>query len=209
MREEAVNAWTHGAGLVLSLAALPVLVVIAVNSGGAYRITSFAIYGAALVILYLASTVYHAVRRPDIKGAFRRLDHAAIFLLIAGTYTPFTLLNMQGPWGWALFGVVWGCAIAGVAFKLCCRRGFMAVTTALYIVMGWSVLIAVKPALASIHPHGIAWLVAGGLAYTGGVVFFALNRIPYNHAIWHIFVLAGSICHFLAVVLYAGYPQGS
>ncbi len=203
LREEPVNAITHAIGAVLSVVGLVVLVVYASLEGGALRVVSGSLFGASLVLLYTASTCYHTFRCPRWKGIFRRLDHAAIYLLIAGTYTPFTLLNLRGPWGWTLFGLVWGFAAVGVLFKTFYTGRFEVLSTLAYVAMGWLVLIAIKPTIAAIEPMGLGLMVAGGLAYTGGVLFYALDRMPYNHAVWHLFVLAGSVCHFFAVLHYA------
>ena len=154
------------------------------------------------MLLYTASTLYHSLRRPRLKRILKILDHTAIYLLIAGTYTPFTLVNMRGAWGWILFALVWSFCLFGIVWKLFHAERFIIVSTIVYVAMGWLVLIAVKPLLAAVPLPGIAWLLAGGLFYTVGVLFFALKRIPYNHAIWHIFVMAGSVCHFVAVMLY-------
>lgn len=202
-REELANTLTHGLGVILSIAGLVILVVYASIEGGPSRIVASALFGASMVLLYTISTCYHACRCPKRKRLLRRLDHAAIYVLIAGSYTPFTLLNLRGGWGWSLFGVVWGIAVVGIAFKAFFTGRFEMVSTAAYIAMGWLVLIAAKPVFSSIEPGGLAWLTAGGLAYTGGVAFYALNRMPYNHAVWHLFVLAGSVCHFFAVLHYA------
>ena len=159
-------------------------------------------FGVALVLLYATSTLYHAVPHPRAKSVLRVLDHSAIFLLIAGTYTPFTLVSLRGPWGWSLFGVVWGIAIAGIALRLTLRRRPTALFLALYLGMGWCVVVALGPLRAAVPPAGLALLVAGGLAYTVGVPFYVWKRLPFHHAVWHGFVLAGSTLHFLAVFLY-------
>lgn len=203
LREEIANALTHGVGALLSIAGLVVLVLFAAQDGGAMKVTSFSIFGAALVILYTASTCYHCAQSHRWKRIWRKVDHAAIYLLIAGTYTPFTLLNLQGGWGWTLFGLVWGFALIGIAFKAFYVGKFEILSTLAYLAMGWVIMIAIKPALSSIQPSGLLWLAAGGLAYTFGVIFYAMRRLPYNHAIWHVFVLAGSACHFVAVLRYA------
>lgn len=200
--EELANAVTHGIGLALSVAGLVVLIVLAATRGTALHVVSCAIYGATLVLMYSASTLYHALRLPRAKRLFRIFDHAAIYLLIAGTYTPFTLVRVQGWPGWTLFAVVWGLAAAGVLFKSFHVERFPVISTLLYVAMGWLVVVAWKPVVAAIPPGGIAWLAAGGVAYTAGVIFFAAERIRFHHAIWHLFVLAGSICHFVAVMRY-------
>jgi hemolysin III len=168
-------------------------------NGDAWSITAMAIFGATLILLYGASTLYHAIPVPTWKPLLRKLDHASIFLLIAGTYTPFTLVNLRGPWGWSLFGVVWGVALAGVVLKFFFAGRFRLVSTAAYVLLGWLVVIAVKPMLASVPPTALWLLLAGGLSYTGGAVFYLWRRLPYHHAIWHVFVLGGSVCHYLAV----------
>jgi len=200
--EEIAHATTHGVGLLLSIAGLVLLVVLASIRGDAWHIVSVSIYGSTLVLLYAASTFYHAIHLPRAKKVFRVLDHAAIFLLIAGTYTPFTLVNLRGGWGWSLFGTVWGLAILGVILEAAAGKRVRVLSHILYIGLGWLVAIAVKPLLTSVATGGLLLLVAGGLAYTGGVVFYAWRRLPFNHAIWHVFVLAGSVCHFFAVLLF-------
>jgi len=198
--EEIANAITHGIGLLLSIAGFVVLLVWAALRGTAWHIVACSIYGATLICLYTASTLYHAVISPRVKRALRIFDHSAIYLLIAGTYTPFLLVSLRGPWGWSLFGVIWGLALVGVLFKFWFVERFAILSTAVYIAMGWLVVIAAKPVITHLPLTAIIWLLAGGLAYTGGVIFFAAKRIPYSHAIWHLFVLAGSICHYFAVL---------
>ena len=198
--EEIANAITHGIGLLLSIAGFVMLLVLAALRGTAWHIVACSIYGATLICLYTASTLYHAVISPRVKRALRIFDHSAIYLLIAGTYTPFLLVSLRGPWGWSLFGVIWGLALAGVLFKFWFVERFAILSTAVYIAMGWLVLIAAKPVSTHLSLTAIIWLLAGGLAYTGGVIFFAAKRMPYSHAIWHLFVLAGSICHYFAVL---------
>jgi hemolysin III len=198
--EEIANAVTHGIGLLLSVAGFVVLLVLAALRGTAWHIVACSIYGATLICLYAASTLYHAVISPRIKRALRIFDHSAIFLLIAGTYTPFVLINLRGPWGWSLFGVIWGLALAGILFKFWFVGRFGFLSTAVYIAMGWLVVIAAKPVVAHVPFTALVWLLAGGLAYTAGVIFYASRRIPYSHAIWHLFVLAGSTCHYFAIL---------
>ena len=198
--EEIANAITHGIGLLLSIAGFVVLLVLAALRGTAWHIVACSIYGATLICLYAASTLYHAVISPRVKRALRIFDHSAIYLLIAGTYTPFLLVSLRGPWGWSLFGVIWGLALVGVLFKFWFVERFAILSTAVYLAMGWLVVIAAKPVITHLPLTAIIWLLAGGLAYTGGVIFFAAKRIPYSHAIWHLFVLAGSICHYFAVL---------
>lgn len=198
--EELANSITHGIGLALSIAGFVVLLVLAAVRGSAWHIVGCAIYGTTLICVYMASTLYHSIPRPKFRRILKILDHSAIYLLIAGTYTPFLLVNLRGAWGWSLLGVVWALAAAGIVFKVWFVDRFQFLSTAIYIAMGWLALIAVKPLLAAVPTAGFIWLVAGGLLYTVGVLFFAWKRVPYNHAIWHIFVMGGSICHFLAVL---------
>jgi hemolysin III len=201
-REEAANCLTHGLGTVLAIAGLAVLAVAASRHGTAATIVGCVLFGATLVFLYAVSTLYHAVPHGRAKAVLRVLDHSAIFLLIAGTYTPFTLVSLRGPWGWSLFGVVWGIAVAGIVLRLTLRRRPTALFVGLYLAMGWCVVVATKPLLAVVAPGGVALLAAGGLAYSGGVAFYLWGRLPYHHAIWHAFVLAGSAFHYAAVLRY-------
>ncbi|MCB9431527.1 MAG: hemolysin III family protein [Ardenticatenaceae bacterium] len=202
LSEEIANGITHGIGAMLSVAGLTVLVVLAAIYGDAWRIVSFSIYGASLVLLYTASTLYHAIQHPDAKRIFRIMDHAAIYLLIAGTYTPITLVNMRGPWGWSIFGFVWALAIIGIIFKTMYTGRYDKISTAAYVLMGWICLIGLKEMLVAIPPGGLVWLVAGGVCYTVGVIFYAWQKLPFNHAIWHLFVLGGSMCHFFAILFH-------
>ncbi len=198
--EELANSLTHGLGLLLALVGLVVLVVSAELRGGVRQIVGCAVFGASLVLLYTSSTLYHSVRAPRAKRLLRTLDHSAIFLLIAGTYTPFTLVTLHGPWGWWLFGVVWSLAVAGITLRLVLRRRPTALFLSLYLAMGWCVVFALRPLFAAIGPAGGALLVAGGLAYSIGVPFYVWRRLPYHHAVWHAFVLAGSALHYAAVL---------
>lgn len=200
--EEIANSVTHGIGAVLAIAALPVLVTLAATRGDGWRVTGLTIYGTTLVLLFLASTLYHALRGPRLKRFFRKLDHGAIFLLIAGTYTPLTLVHLRGPWGWTLFGIVWGLAIAGIVAKALLGERFHAVSVGIYVAMGWLVLIAIEPVLRSVPPGLLIWLALGGVCYTLGVLFYTARRMPYHHAVWHLFVLAGSACHFVGMLLF-------
>jgi len=199
-RHELANSVTHGAGLALAVAGCAAIVTLATFRGNAWHIVACSVYGATLVCLYAASTVYHSVRSRRVKRAMRILDHSAIFLLIAGTYTPFTLVNMRGGWGWSLFGLVWGLAVAGIIFKVWFVEHFPIASTIVYLAMGWLAVVAVRPVLAMVPLAGVLWLLAGGLLYTAGVGFFAWEKLPYHHAIWHVFVIGGSVCHFVAVV---------
>jgi len=200
--EEIANGIIHGIGTALSVAGLVVLVVLASLHGDTWRVVSFSIYGSTLIILYLASTVYHSLQNSRIKRIFRVIDHASIYLLIAGTYTPFMLVGMRGAWGWTLFGVVWGLALLGIGFKTVFIHRFEKLSVAVYIIMGWLCVIALKEMLIRIPHGGLVWLAVGGVLYTVGVIFYASNRLPYNHAIWHLFVLGGSICHYFSIFFY-------
>jgi hemolysin III len=202
VREEIVNSITHGVGLGLSVVGLVILILFAGINGSALHIISCSVYGATLVGLYAASTLYHGFRSPRLKHIFQIIDHCSIYLLIAGTYTPFTLVMLRGGWGWSLFGLVWSLSFCGVVFKLFCINRFKILSTVVYVFMGWLAIIAIKPIFAMLPPGCIVLLFAGGLSYTIGVLFFAWERLPYNHAIWHLFVVAGSILHFLAVIFY-------
>ncbi|MHC4416130.1 MAG: PAQR family membrane homeostasis protein TrhA [Planctomycetota bacterium] len=208
LAEEIAHAITHGVGLLLSVAALTILVIFASLRGDAWHIVSCSIYGSTLVLLYAASTFYHALSAPRAKGVFRILDHASIYLLIAGTYTPFTLVNLREGFGWTLFGAVWGLALIGVFLEAGARQRVRILSLVSYLGLGWLGAIAVKPLLDSVAAGGLALVLLGGLAYSGGVVFYCWRRLPYNHAIWHIFVVAGSIFHFFAVLFYVIPPPG-
>jgi len=201
-REELANSLTHGLGAGLSAAGLVLLVVRSAQHGNTWHVVSTAIFGASLVLLYTASTLYHSLRGERLKQVLQKLDHAAIFLLIAGTYTPFVLVTLRGPWGWSLFGVVWGLAGAGVTLKFWLAGRFRLVSTLIYLAMGWLVMVAIKPLVAALPAGGLQLLVAGGLCYTGGAAFYLWKRLPYHHAIWHLWVLAGSACHWAAVFFY-------
>lgn len=201
--EEVAHSVTHGAGLLLGIAALVLMVVFAAQRGSAIHVVACSIYGTTLVLLYSASTFYHALPRGRGKRLFGILDHAAIFLLIAGTYTPFTLVTMRGGWGWSLFGVIWGLAIAGVVLEAVSRGRARRLQLLLYLAMGWlAVLAAAQPLLHGLARGGLVLLLAGGLAYTLGVLFYVWRSLPFHHAVWHVFVLGGSICHFFAVLLH-------
>jgi hemolysin III len=200
--EEIAHAVSHGVGAALAIAGLAGLLAVAARRGDTWHIASAAIFGSTLVLLYTASTLYHALPQPRAKRVFRILDHSAIYLLIAGTYTPFTLGPLRGPWGWALFGVVWTGAIAGVLFKSVALGRAPILSVALYAAMGWSVVFAFGPLVRALAPGGVALLFGGGLCYTLGLVFFAWERLRFHHFVWHLFVLAGSILHYLAVLLF-------
>ena len=200
--EEIVNSSTHGLGLALSIGGLSVLVVFASIYGTVWHIISSAIYGATLVLLYGASTCYHAVRSVERKRSLRTVEQAFIFLLIAGTYTPFTLAALNAEWGWSLFGVVWGLAVTGVIVNTIYFQRFPAISNLCYLGMGWLSLIAIVPLRDSLPLGGLVWLLLGGVAYTIGVIVLSRGRLPFNHAVWHVSVLAGSICHYVAVLFY-------
>ena len=200
--EELAHSITHGIGVALSIAGLVLLVTLAATRGDAWHVVSCSIFGTTLVFLYTASTLYHSITHPGAKKVLRVFDHAAIFLLIAGTYTPFTLVTLRGGWGWTLFVIVWGLALVGIIYKITARNRFRFLSVLLYLAMGWLVLIAIEPMVTSMPKPGLILLLAGGLCYTLGVIFYAWKRLPYGHAVWHLFVLAGSICHFFAVLLY-------
>jgi hemolysin III len=202
--EEIANSLSHGLGLIAALVATPFLILHAVRHGDAGFIVGASIFAATMVLLYLASTLYHALPIGGAKRVFRVIEHSAIFLLIAGTYTPFTLGVLRGAWGWTLLGLVWGLAVAGVMLKALNRLTHPILTTSLYLLMGWLIVIAAGPLSARVPAPGLLWLVAGGLAYTAGVVFFAFDsRLRYGHFLWHLFVMAGTACHYFAVLGYA------
>ena len=200
--EEIANGVTHGVGIVLAIAGLTVLTAFAALNGDAWHVVACSIFGATLILAYTASTLYHSVQVQRLKAALRALDHAAIFLLIAGTYTPFMLVNLRGPWGWSLFGVIWGLALLGIALRLVLKGRLHGLVVGLYIAMGWAVVVAVEPMIRHVATGGLILLAAGGIAYTVGVPFYKWRRLPFNHAIWHGFVLLGSALHFFAVLFY-------
>mgnify|MGYP003676694023 CR=1 FL=1 len=198
-REEWANTATHAVGVLLSLVGLVVLARAAAQTGDPWQRVSSAVYGTTLVLLYLASTLYHASQR---KPGLQKFDHAAIFLVIAGSYTPFVLVTLRGPWGWSLFGVVWGLAVVGIGLKFWYAGRFKLTSTLIYLGMGWLVLIAIKPLMAALPKAGFMWLLAGGGCYSIGAVFYLWKRLRYQHAIWHLWVLAGSACQWVAVYGY-------
>jgi hemolysin III len=202
MGEEITHSVTHGIGTALSIFGLALLVVMAVFHGNKYQLVSFTIFGATLVLLYLSSTLYHGFQRPRVKRVFKIFDHASIYLVIAGTYTPFLLISMRGALGWTLLAIVWGIAIIGVSFKILFIEKYQVLSVISYLLMGWLSVVAFRELFAALPIGGIIWLAIGGLFYTVGVIFYAYQRIPYMHAVWHLFVLGGSISHYLAVLLY-------
>ncbi len=198
--EEVANAVTHGLGLLAAAVALPWLIVAAVAAKDGWRLTGVIVFAVSALLLFTASTLYHALPSGRAKRVFRVFDHAAIYLLIAGTYTPFTLGVMRGAWGWTLFAIVWAIAVSGVVLKATAGFRFPIASTVLYVAMGWVAVVAIRPLLLTLTPPEIAWLVAGGIVYTGGVPFYASGR-RFSHTVWHLFVLGGAICHFVAVLL--------
>lgn len=202
--EELACSISHGLGLIASLAALPVLVAGAIERQDPWQVVGGGVFGAMLVLLYAASTIYHALPPSKHKSLWRVLDHSAIYLLIAGTYTPFTLGALRGPWGWALLVAIWVLAVGGIVFKTTLGFKYPKTSAAFYLVMGWLVLIAIEPLTTHVPTAGVLWLLAGGVSYSLGVIFFAWHRLRYAHLVWHLFVIAGSVCHFFAVLLYSG-----
>ncbi len=197
--EEVINSLTHAIGLLLSIAGTAVLVASASVMGDPWKIVSFSVFGASLALLYGASMLYHGSRRPHWRAIYKMLDHCAIFALIAGTYTPFLLVNMRGTVGWTLFGVIWGLAFAGIILKLRFGNRYKLARVGIYLAMGWLVMFASGELMDTVSPLGFWLLLAGGITYTAGVVFYLADRLPYNHAIWHLFVVGGSVCHFYAI----------
>jgi hemolysin III len=200
--EEVAHSVTHGLGLLLSLWGLTILVAAASLRGDVWHIVGCSIFGTTLVLLYAASTLYHATPGSRAKNVFQRFDHAAIFLLIAGTYTPFALVSLRGSWGWTLLALVWGLAILGIVLQVTVPSWAKRISVPLYLVMGWLGVVAAEPLARSVHPDGLTLLILGGVTYTLGVIFYAWRRLPYNHAVWHVFVMAGSVCHFSCVLGY-------
>lgn len=202
LREEVASSVTHGIGIVLAIAGLAVLTAYAARYGDAWHVTACAVFGAALIICFTTSTLYHSIQIERAKQVLRTFDHAAIFLLIAGTYTPFMLVNLRGPWGWSLLAAIWTLALAGIVLRLVLRGRLHGLVVGLYLVMGWLVVVAAKPLLENVAAGGLLLLAGGGLAYTAGVAFYKWRRLPYNHAIWHGFVLLGGALHYFAVLFY-------
>lgn len=200
--EEIANSITHGVGIIFSIAGLGVLTAFASMFGNVWHIVSCSVFGATLILMYTASTLYHSIQIPRAKTVLRILDHSTIFLLIAGTYTPFTLVSLRGTWGWSLFGVIWGLAVLGIIFQVTLLRRWVVASIVLYIAMGWAVVVAVNPLLTAVSPKGLALLLAGGLFYTLGIGFYVWRSLPYHHAVWHVFVLAGSVSHFFSILFY-------
>lgn len=202
--EEIANSISHGIALAATLVATPFLIIHATRQGTAGFIVGASVFSATAILLYFSSTLYHALPKGKAKRVFRVIEHSAIFVLIAGTYTPFTLGVLRGTWGWTLFGLVWGLAVAGVVLKAFEKSSHPILSTGLYLLMGWLIIIAVDPLIARVPTAGLLWLIAGGLSYTAGVAFFATDsRLPYGHLIWHLFVMMGTACHYFAVFWYA------
>lgn len=206
--EEVANSLTHGVGIVLAIAGLATLTTFAGRYGNAWHMVSCSVFASTLILQYTFSTLYHSIQLPRAKKVMRILDHSAIFLLIAGTYTPFMLVNLRGPWGWSLFAIVWTLAILGILFQVSLLRRWQGVSLAIYISMGWVIIVAFKPMVGAVATGGLVLLFLGGLAYTSGVIFYVWKSLRYHHAIWHGFVLAGSILHFFAVLFYVIPQQG-
>ena len=200
--EELANRLTHCVAALLSIVGLVILLVAASRTGDPYRIVSAAVFTSVLCIFYIISTLYHTFRNPRVRYIFRILDHAGIFLVIAASYTPFTLVSLREGNGWALFGVVWGLAVVGVVFKTFMTHRLAFLAPVLYIALGWLIVVDLEGLLSMVPIKGVLWLFAGGLCYTVGIIFYAIDRIPYNHAIWHLFVVAGSLCHYLSILWY-------
>ncbi|MGV8944387.1 PAQR family membrane homeostasis protein TrhA [Thermomonas sp.] len=198
-REEFASALTHGLGATAALAGGAVLITLAALFGDGWQLGASIVFGVALLLLYLASTLYHSIHHPVIKGRLKVFDHCAIYVLIAGTYTPFTLIGLRGPVGWWLFGTIWALALAGVVFKLFYTGRFKKLSTMIYVAMGWLILVAAKPLFAALDAWTLGWLIAGGVFYTLGTVFYHRPSMRYSHAVWHLFVIAGSVCHYIAV----------
>ena len=201
IKEEIANSLTHGIGVGLGIAALIILTVLSVHQENPWKIVSSVLFGSTIIIMYLCSTLYHSIQQPRIKQFFKVLDHSSIYLLIAGSYTPFSLVTLNGGWGWTLLGVTWGLAIAGVIFKIFFVNRFMLLSTIIYIAIGWLAIIGIDPLYHHLHFGGLMWLIIGGVLYTVGTIFYVQRRM-YMHSIWHLFVLAGTISHFFAILYY-------
>lgn len=206
--EEVFNSVTHGIGILVSIAALVLMVFFSYRHGSTLHIVSTAVFGTTLVLLYTASTLYHSFQKPRLKRVFKIMDHSCIYALIAGTYTPFVLVTLRGALGWTIFGIVWSLTVLGILFKVFFINRFKIISTLAYVFMGWIIVVAVKPLVQALPGSAIAWIVAGGVIYTLGTIFYSWKKIPFNHAIWHSFVLAGSACHVCAVMFYV-IPPGA
>lgn len=200
--EERISILSHAIALLLSILGLLALVTRAMLHGDTGHLISFSVFGLSMIALYTASTAYHSTLHPGLRVRLRTVDHAAIYVLIAGTYTPFTLITLQGPAGWMLFGIIWGMALTGIVLKLFFTGRFKLVSTLMYVFMGWMVVFFIKPLIANFPPAGLAWLLTGGVAYTVGAILYSIPKLPYHHAIFHLFVVIGSVTHFIAVYRY-------
>lgn len=200
--EEKINIGSHAVGFILSIIALVLLLIHAYSYGNVLHIVSFSIFGVSLITLYAASTIYHSTKDPSLRNKFRIFDHASIYILIAGTYTPFTLVTLNGATGWSIFGVSWGMALTGIIIKIFFTGRFRLVSTLMYVFMGWIIIFAIDPLIKNLSQDGLTWLVAGGIAYTFGAILYSIKKIPLNHAIFHLFVLTGSACHFTSIYFY-------
>ena len=200
LSEEIASALTHGLGAAAALAGGAVLITLAALYGDGWQLSAAIVFGITLLLLYVASTLYHAIQHPVTKGRLKIFDHCAIYLLIAGTYTPFTLIGLRDTVGWWLFGTIWALAFFGVIFKLFYTGCFQLISTIVYIAMGWLIVVAAKPAMKALDPWTFGWLLGGGVAYTLGTFFYHRPKMPYSHAVWHMFVIAGSVCHYIAVM---------
>ncbi len=207
--EEIFNSITHGVEIVISITALVIMVFFSSRYGSAIHIVSSIIFGAALILLYTASTLYHSFQKPEIKQTFKIIDHSCIYVLIAGTYTPFLLVTLRGILGWSMFALVWSLTVIGVLFKIFFIHRFKIISTIAYILMGWLIIFAIKPLMQLLPEGGLLLLIYGGLAYTLGTIFYAWEKLPFNHTIWHSFVLTGSICHFFAIMFYIVPPKAA
>ena len=201
-REEKINIYSHAIGLISSIAALVLLVTHSMLHGNVWHVVSFSIFGVSLIILFAASTFYHSTKKPELRNKLRVIDHASIYVLIAGTYTPFTLVTLNGQTGWVFFGITWGFAFIGIVLKLFFTGKYKLVSTLMYIFMGWIIVFAIKPLINNLSLEGLLWLFAGGMAYTIGAIIYSIKKIKFNHAIFHMFVLIGSIAHFVSVFFY-------
>ncbi len=200
--EEKINIISHAIGFILSIIALVLLLTHAKQHGNIWHVVSFNIFGASLIVLYAASTLYHSAKKPELRKKLRIIDHASIYVLIAGTYTPFTLVTLNGAIGWAIFGISWGFALTGIILKLFFTGKYKLISTLIYVFMGWIIVFAIKPLINNLSSDGLIWLVAGGMFYTIGAILYSIKKIKFNHAIFHILVLIGSGCHFMSVFLY-------
>ena len=200
--EEKINVNSHAIGFILSIVALVLLVAHASMHGDVWHIVSFSIFGTSLILLYAASTFYHSAKKPELRKRLKIIDHASIYVLVAGTYTPFTLVTLKGKLGWLIFGISWGLALSGIILKLFFTGKYNLISTSMYVFMGWVIVFAIKPLINNLPPEGFLWLLAGGISYTLGAILYSIKKIKFNHAIFHMFVLTGSFCHFISVYFY-------